>query len=224
MHQLGSVWAATSVSQVFSLASSALFAFVAGRFFFESRRSGELELLLVTPVGARGILREQRLALLRLLIGPLYLVLFGAVLAAAGSLHAFGSRHVLAALIFGLSNMLSAVLSVLAVCRVAMWFGTRANSIFTLVGSTVGLVMIAPMVVIYLVPLLFFGVGGNLALWSTLAAPLLALKNLVFLGWATARLKREFRAREYSLLDRVIRWMKTSATIPLPETETRSTQ
>jgi len=217
MHQLGSVWAAASVSQVFSLASSALFAFVAGRFLFESRRSGELELLLVTPVGARGILREQRLALLRLLIGPLYLVLFGAVLAAVGSLYIFGSSHALMALIFGFSNMLSSVLGVLAVCRVAMWFGMRANSFFALVGGTVGLVMLVPTVLVYLVAMFSFSLSANATFLSLLAAPLLLLKNVFFLVWAAGKLKQEFRTSERSLFDRVWRWMKTSATARLPE-------
>lgn len=224
MHQLGSVWAATSISQVFSFASSALFAFVAGRFFFESRRSGELELLLVTPVGARGILREQRLALLRLLIGPLYLVLFGSILAAAGSLFIFGSDHVLAALIFGLCNMLASVLGVLAVCRVGMWFGTRMNSVFAFVGATVGLVMVAPLVFVYLLPILFAGIAGDPTLWAVLAAPLLLLKNIFFLAWAGIKLKHEFRTTERSLLSRVIRWMKAPPSAPLLDTETQSAQ
>jgi hypothetical protein len=211
------VWAAASVSQVFNLVSSALFAFVAGRFFFESRHSGELELLLVTPVGARGILREQRLALLRLLIGPLYLVVFGFIVAAAGAVFTFGERHVLFALIFGLCNMVGSVLGVLAICRVAMWFGTRANSLFAVIGQTVGLVMVAPLVLVYLVPLLLFGTSGDPSTWAVVAAPLLLIKNAFFLRWATRNLNREFRTTERSFLQRLIRWMKAPPTVPLPD-------
>ena len=220
MHQLGSVWAAASVSQVFTLASSALFAFVAGRFLFESRRSGELELLLVTPVGARGILREQRLALLRLIIGPLYLVLFGSILAAAGSLH-FSAEHALAGLFFGLCNMLSSVLGVLAVCRVSMWFGTRVNSLFALVGCTVGLVMVAPLAVVY-VPLLLVGASVSPVILSVMAAPLLLAKNIFFLAWASRRLKNEFRTSERSFLNRLSRWFAASRSEKIPAGELQS--
>lgn len=212
MNQLGSVWAATSVSQVFTLASSALFAFIAGRFFFESRRSGELELLLVTPIGARGILREQRLALLRLLLGPLYLVLAGSIIATAGILH-FNGENTLTGLFLGLCNMLGSVLGVLAVCRVSMWFGTRVNSPFALVGVTVGLVMVAPIAVVFATPILLFGKAGNPMLWSAVAAPLLVGKNILFLWWADRKLKGEFRTRERSLLKRWSGWF-TAASSP----------
>jgi hypothetical protein len=219
LNQLGSVWAAASVSQVFTLASSALFAFVAGRFFFESRRSGELELLLVTPVGARGILREQRLALLRLLLGPLYLVVFGSILAAAGGIH-FSADHGLAGLFFGLCNMLSSVLGVLAVCRVAMWLGPRVNSLFALVGGAVGLVMVAPLAVMYLLPLLLVGGSVNPIFLSALAAPLLLGKNIFFLAWASQQLKREFRTSERSLWSRLSNWFTASATTAISQGKT----
>src|SRR5204863_7472156 len=102
------------MAMVFTLVSSALFAFVAGRFLFEARRSGELELLLVTPVGAWVILREQRLALLRILRLPLYGVILGGVVVAAGSIREFEGRE-LFGLLFGLCNLANAALGVLAV-------------------------------------------------------------------------------------------------------------
>ena len=206
---------------MFTLASSALFAFVAGRFFFESRRSGELELLLVTPVGARGILREQRLAMLRLLLGPLYLVLAGSILATAGILHV-NADHTLVGLLLGLCNMLGSVLGVLAVCRVGMWFGTRVNSQFTLVGCAVGLVMVAPLALVYLLPLLLFGKAGNPVFWSAAAAPLLLGKNIFFLWWADQHLRREFRTSERTLLDRLLSWFTASMSERIPATETQS--
>ena len=79
---LGSLQAAWSIGALFNLAGLTLFAMVAGRFFMDARHTGELELLLVTPVGARGVLREHRMALHRLLLGPTYLVTFGAFLVA----------------------------------------------------------------------------------------------------------------------------------------------
>lgn len=191
MNRLNSAWAAVSFSIVFTFASSAMFALVGGRFLFDARRSGELELLLVTPVGARGILREQRLALLRILRTPILVVAVGGIAVAAGSVRVFDGAEVLG-LLFGVCHLANAVLGILAVTRTGMWFATRANSAMGIVGWTVGLVEVAPIALAYLAPVLL-GDPRLFAFWPLIVPVLLVFKNLFFLRWAEVRLRSEFR-------------------------------
>lgn len=212
MNRLGSVWAAASVSVVFSFASFGVFAFLAGRFFFESRRSGELELLLVTPVGAKGILREQRLALLRMLRGPFYLVLLGSIPVAACAI-SVNTGNELAGLALGLSQLANTALGILAVCSVGMWFGTRVNSSLAIVGYSVGLVEVLPLVAVYLLPIPFSGTAGVFRFWPLMVPLLFVAKNLFFIRWAWARLRSEFRTHDRSMLDGLFRPLFSAATV-----------
>jgi hypothetical protein len=198
INRLGSVWAAGTVSVVLSFASLGLFAFLAGRFFFEARRNGELELLLVTPVGARGILREQRLALLRMFRGPFYLTLVGAIPAAVSSM-SVNDGNALMGLQQAVSQLANVALGIMAVGAVGMWFGTRVNSSLAMAGCAVGLVEVVPVILVYLLPLLFFSAGFRT--WLVLVPLLFVVKNLFFMWWAWARLRREFRARDQNPLE-----------------------
>jgi len=216
MNRLGSVWAAASISVVFSFASFGVFAFLAGRFFFESKRSGELELLLVTPVGAKGILREQRLALLRMLRGPFYLVLLGSIPVAACAI-SVNTGNELVGLVLGLSQLANTALGILAVCSVGMWFGTRVNSSLAIVGYSVGLVEVLPLVAVYLLPIPFTGAAGVFLFWPLIVPVLFVAKNLFFIWWAWARLRSEFRTRDRSMLDGLFRRLFSTATVELPE-------
>lgn len=221
MNRLGSVWAAASVSVVFSFASFGVFAFLAGRFFFESRRSGELELLLVTPVGAKGILREQRLALLRMLRGPFYLVLLGSIPVAACAI-SVNTGNELVGLVLGLSQLANTALGIVAVCSVGMWFGTRVNSSLAIVGYSVGLVEVLPLVAVYLLPIPFSGTAGVFQFWPLIVPLLFVAKNLFFIWWAWARLRSEFRTRDRSMLDGLFRRVFSTATVELPEQRPQS--
>lgn len=183
--------AAASFSIVFTFASSALFAMVGGRVLLDAKRSGELELLLVTPVGARGILREQWLALLRILRAPIYMVVVGGIAVAAGSIREFGGREIFGWLC-GVCHLANAVLGVLAVTRVAMWFAMRVNSVLGIVGWTVGLVEVAPIALAYLLPVLG-GTPGAYRSWPLIVPVLMLIKNVFVLRWAEARLRAEFR-------------------------------
>ena len=216
MNRLGSVWAAASVSVVFSFASFGVFAFLAGRFFFESRRSGELELLLVTPVGAKGILREQRLALLRMLRGPFYLVLLGSIPVAACAV-SVNTGNELVGLVLGLSQLANTALGILAVGSVGMWFGTRVNSTLAIVGYSVGLVEVLPLGAVYLLPIPFSGTTGVFQFWPLIVPLLFVGKNLFFIWWAWVRLRSEFRTRDRSVLDGLFRRIFSTATVELPE-------
>jgi ABC-type transport system involved in multi-copper enzyme maturation permease subunit len=193
MNRLASPWAAASFTIVFSFASSALFALVGGQFLFDAKRSGELELLLVTPVGARGILREQRLALLRILRAPLMAVIVGGIVVAVSSVREFAGME-LVGLLFGGCQLANAVFGALAVARVGMWFALRANSVIGIVGWTVGLVEVAPIALAYLLPVLLAD-PRVFAFWPLFVPVGLLLKNLFFLRWAGVRLQAEFRGR-----------------------------
>jgi hypothetical protein len=189
------LWAASGGSTICGFLCSGLFAFAAGRFIFETRRNGELELLLVTPVGARGILREQQLALSRLLSPPFCLATLGAIPAAASAM-SLGNPN-LVNLLPGFCLVANTALGLLAVGLVGMWFGARVNGPFALVGWTVGLVEVVPFVMAALLPLLIQGLCPSLvALWPTAVPVLFVFKNLFFIQWARARLRLEFRTND----------------------------
>ena len=117
------VWLVTSIL------TGALFASVASRFFLEARRSGELELLLTTPIAAQTIVTAQWDELKRLIRGPLLLMLIPTILYGLvywsfryppyGSLSVF--LHA-ATLLLGVVNV---VVGVGAVCWLGLWFGWR---------------------------------------------------------------------------------------------------
>jgi hypothetical protein len=58
------------MSLAFAVVEGCLFAWAASRFFIESRRSGELELLMTTPEGARNIVASQWKWLKNVFAGP----------------------------------------------------------------------------------------------------------------------------------------------------------
>jgi hypothetical protein len=66
-----------------AVVKGALMAWAASRFFVEARRSGELELLLTTPVGAGTLVADQWRALKQLLWGPVVVMLAAVLLRAA---------------------------------------------------------------------------------------------------------------------------------------------
>jgi ABC-type transport system involved in multi-copper enzyme maturation permease subunit len=212
MNRLGIIWLSVGVSAVFSLASLGIFAFLAGRFFFESRRSGELELLLVTPVGARGILREQQLALLRILRGPFYLTLLGVIPLAASAI-AVSEGNEMMGLLLALCQLAGTALGIVATCSVAMWLGSRVNSALALVGWSVGLVEILPLIAVFLLPMLLPGSFGA-ASWSTLIPLVLVIKNPIFIWWAWSRLERDFRTRPRRLFSGLLRRLLSTETVP----------
>jgi ABC-type transport system involved in multi-copper enzyme maturation permease subunit len=208
---MGSIWAATSVTVIFGFACSALFAFVAGRFFFEARRSGELELLLVTPTGAKGILREQRFALVRMLRGPFYLAVVGTIPVAASGVTLFEGKELLG-LGLALCHVAEVASGIVAICWVAMWFGSRVHHSLAIIGWSVGLVELLPTALAYLLPAVLLGWPQSiLELWLIIVPPLLLLKNFIFIAFARDRLRKEFRA------DDGVRFTRFFRSAPLPE-------
>jgi len=133
------MWGARAVAMwlpgVFlSAASGAFFAWAASRFFIEGRKTGELELLLTTPVGAQSILRGQWRSLRQALRGPVAAMLLLLFLPFAFSMMSYPSVLWPNAGMIMLSSTISFVLSglniffgVQALCLAGLWFGIRAS-------------------------------------------------------------------------------------------------
>ncbi|HEV2209048.1 MAG TPA: ABC transporter permease subunit [Verrucomicrobiae bacterium] len=110
--------------------TGALFAWAASRFFLQARRSGELELLLTTPVGAREMISAQWATLKRLLVGPVALMGLPIVLQGMGSVFGGYNRGDLTqfySLFFIILGILNLLLGTAALCWLGMWFGSRTE-------------------------------------------------------------------------------------------------
>lgn len=179
---------------------NALFAWAAGRFFLETKRSGELELLLSTPLGAKEVVRGQWRAMWRLLRGPLVLAAlvyaFQFLMFLGQPRFANDSWYRVIWALGGVTNAARLVLDVLAVCWTGMWFGLTARKPAAAIAWTVGLVSGLPLLAVWLVRLglaLAVPYGSGQYLWfvfNFLAMPLLmVLKNVAFIFWARAKLR-----------------------------------
>jgi hypothetical protein len=108
--------------------TGALFAWVASRFFVEARRTGELEMLLTTPLGAEQIVSTQWSVLQRLVRFPLAVTLVPMLLQGVAMLLGGYRPSDLWRVYYAFSMVLSAVniiLSVCALCWLGLWFGLR---------------------------------------------------------------------------------------------------
>jgi hypothetical protein len=109
--------------------TGSIFAWVASRFFVEARRTGELELLLTTPLGAEELVSAQWDILKRLIRWPvLVMMLPGAMQGAFFMLSYNAIQSDLWTLYYALSQLLSVsniILSAGALCWLAVWFGLR---------------------------------------------------------------------------------------------------
>ena len=183
-------------------AAMGLFAWMAGRFLCDARRSGELELLITTTGGATGIVRDQWFAVVRLLRGPLLLVGIGALPAAAASVSVGGmAGGELFGVLRGVCGMANVVLGVFAICWVGMWRGLVAKRPSGVVLWAVGLVEGIPLAAVGLLGVMFgtvtsgvgpFGLGWFV--WVVAMPFLLLGKNLFFIWWAQKQLCAELRA------------------------------
>ena len=198
----GVLWPA---SLVLNIAKEALFAWVASRFFVESRRTGELELLLTTPCGAATVVAAQWAVLKRLFSWPIVVMVLASLVQGAPILwrwYAGASTPWATApwgLHYGVSlgiGCISLCVGVLAQCWVAMWCGLKARNQTSAIVWTVGLVTVAPHLVGW-----GFSLAASGLLWliPKSASPslfyLLAswLSNLLVVGfylWLIYRTKR----------------------------------
>jgi hypothetical protein len=184
---MGLMW---PLGLVLSALESALFAWAASRFFVEARGTGELELLLTTPLGAKEMVSTQWEILKRLLRWPMLvmvapaLVMGFAVLrtgnVAIGPSNSFRLPYAMSSLI----TCVNVFLGVGALCWVGMWFGLTAGGQARTIVWTVGLVKAVPVLTGVLCSVMLnvlargWGGWGAAAYWITLCLP--QLVSLLF--------------------------------------------
>jgi hypothetical protein len=114
-----------------ALVGGAIVAWISGRFFARVRRTGELELLLPTPVGAEDLVADQWKVLKRMYAWPV-LSLQAAMLVPVAAMTGWSSAGFSSAM--PLESALAAVLSfantflgTAALCWLGLWFGLTAR-------------------------------------------------------------------------------------------------
>jgi hypothetical protein len=183
-----------------SVVEGCLFAWAASRFFVEARRSGELEILLSTPLGANTIVASQWNWLRRLLFWPL-LVLIAPIVAQAAFYMGWAALPVQFRWPVMISQSLYCVNLVIgtgALFWMGLWFGLKARSQAGAILRTVLLAKGAP----YLISLLLSSfsrivvstsgrpAASSWILWSV--SPLVNLCLYLWLiRWARRRLRAE---------------------------------
>ena len=110
-----------------AMLGGAVVAFVASRFFASVRRSGELELLLTTPLGAATIVSEQWKALKRVFVVPVLLLQAAMLLPVLGGLAAMASGLPMYIVPSALVSFLNTFLGTAALCWLGLWFGLKAR-------------------------------------------------------------------------------------------------
>jgi len=109
--------------------TGSIFAWVASRFFIEARRTGELELLLTTPLGAQKLVSAQWDILKLLVRWPVAAMMLPLLVQGAFFILSYNPiRSDVWTLYYALSMLLSAgniVLGTGALCWLGLWFGLR---------------------------------------------------------------------------------------------------
>ena len=165
-----------SMSWIFSLVTTAIvgacFAWVSSRFFVEARRTGELELLLTTPLGAQQLVSTHWEILMQLIRLPLVLMLLPLGLQVLMLTLSFGNYspglwrpHFILSLVL---NGLNTIFGTFAVCWVSVWFGLMINGQGRVVLWTVLLTKAVPFL---------FAIGWSFA-WRTFFQPAAQPANL----------------------------------------------
>jgi hypothetical protein len=194
--------------------------FQACRFLAEARRSGFLELLLVTPVGCQAIVEGYWRALVCAFGLPVLIILLvqaGATVMAqkstflmmsGGAVTRLGSIWGLAlALLAGLLAAASTLGNLAALVCVGMWMGLRDHKSSLAALKTLAFVMVLPWLAISLVSTLLavalmfgrmVGAGSPTVamtlplLMAGISAGLTLTKDVVFILWARKKLRRGF--------------------------------
>jgi hypothetical protein len=189
-----------------SIGSSALLAWAAARFFLDARRSGELELLMSTPVGAQEIVSGQWASLWRRLRWPFGFLVFTNLISPA--MYIFQWRSFPGSYPFGfflLQNLFSianSALSILATCWLGIWFGLRGRNTFSAVMRTVVLGLGIPWLVSMLANAVarwtIESISSPTGSWSyfilhIMVSGILMAMNIGFVVWAKRKLRRELR-------------------------------
>lgn len=190
-------WPASLIARV---AEAALFAWVASRFFVESRATGELELLLTTPRGATTIISANWERLKRLFRWPVVVLLVPSLLQAASIFWMSGGTFpIIWKVQYAISTVLSGVniwVGVLALCRMGMWFGLQARNPSSAIVWTVGLVTVVPSLVAFVLNRVILVLARSISYSATpwglyfISSWLPMLLTLGFYLWLIYRAKR----------------------------------
>jgi ABC-type transport system involved in multi-copper enzyme maturation permease subunit len=132
------------------LIGGALVAFVASRFFVGVRRSGDLELLLTTPVGAATIVADQWSVLKRLFAWPVLVMqapMLPQILSAFSALPGAPSALSDSGSILKLLTLLNIFLGTAALCWLGLWFGLKTRSQAGAIVWSVGLAKGLPLLI-----------------------------------------------------------------------------
>jgi hypothetical protein len=134
---------ASPLGTVSGLIGAAIVGWVASRFFVGVRRSGDLELLMTTPVGAQSVVQDQWRVLKRLFVWPIlcmqapmlpqFLIGFSAMHGGSGA----GFRADV--MLLNLVTIANAFVGTAAVCWLGLLFGLRARTQAGAIVWTVGL-------------------------------------------------------------------------------------
>lgn len=206
---MGSLMAVQAVIQIpaalASLAGMTLLTYLAVRSLADARHSGELELLLTTPLGDRELVKVLWLQLRRLvraltLVAVVNTVVQIAYQALYTQLPAAGfDNPVWQILVWRLGSILHAWLGNAALVWVGFWFGLRHRRPLAAVGWTFGLVGILTPVAIQIVGSVLMLAASQAGMSSYsfylfLQTLGLALAYSLWIRWAQGRLATRFRA------------------------------
>ncbi len=134
---------ASPLGTVSGLVGAAVVAWAASRFFVGVRRTGDLELLLTTPVGAQTVVEDQWKVLKRLYAWPVLCMqapMLPQFLIGISALHASPGVGLRADLTFlKLLTVANTFLGTAALCWLGLWFGSRSRTQAAAIVWTVGL-------------------------------------------------------------------------------------
>jgi len=191
-----------------------LFAWAASRFFAEARRTGELEVLLTTPLGAATIVSAQWTWLKRIFQWPVAVMV--APILMQGVFMMFTNRgypggSMTAYFLFNsLLNAVDAIFGVGALCWLGLWFGLRARGQMRAILWTVGLAKGVSFLIMILWQMLLQAFGGPFgasfggAVWILSCVPqvLILCYYVKVIGVAKESLRRDLTTttpRSFSL-------------------------
>ncbi|HLH54522.1 MAG TPA: hypothetical protein VKY92_12980 [Verrucomicrobiae bacterium] len=134
---------ASPLGTVAGLIGGAAVAWVASRFFVGVRRTGDLELLLTTPVGADTVLNDQWRVLKRLFVWPVLMMqapMLPRFLVGLSALRTTGPGVFDPTLPFlKMLTIANSFFGAAAMCWLGLWFGLRSRSQATAIVWSVGL-------------------------------------------------------------------------------------
>ena len=199
------VYAPMAMGASINIVEGSLFAWAASRFFLESRREGELELLMTTPEGARNIVSSQWQWLKKVfcwptvaLVVPYGLIWLTNYLLRSQAWRGSGLFGVYSQLILLGLNVIAGMV---ALIRVGMWYGWLEQSPARAVARTVVLSKVVPILIGMLVPLIiprfllakFYNPFSNVRfiLGGTVPQLIILLYYFYLYRWARRRLESQ---------------------------------